>query len=210
MLPSKIVFIGGMHRSGTSWLAGELRARGLDLGGDCNWSGPDNEKGYFEDFRMMEFNDRILEACGGTWWSPPPASSIECMRLDRETNKFTLDVLIGDKGGPVIGVKDPRISLTYPVLREAVKPLPSVFLATRRDRGSVIASMSKVKGLSAETCGALYDDYTARLEEYGAEMVDFPSRDGLDRAARLCDLGEADAGWFDPRLIHFNSNHLVG
>src|SRR5919106_6018808 len=59
----------GMHRSGTSLVAGVLRLLGVDLGSDEEFLPPDsnNQSGYFELADLVEINDEILAHYGGTW-----------------------------------------------------------------------------------------------------------------------------------------------
>ena len=67
---STIVCILGMHRSGTSCLAGSLEEAGLYLG-DVITNTPHNLKGTRENRRIFTLHDGILGRCGGTWQHPP-------------------------------------------------------------------------------------------------------------------------------------------
>mgnify|MGYP001821046382 CR=1 FL=1 len=64
------VIILGMHRSGTSCLAGSLEQAGLSLG-DVNRKAPHNAKGNRENFDIMALHDALLAANGGSWDDPP-------------------------------------------------------------------------------------------------------------------------------------------
>ncbi|OYT15998.1 MAG: hypothetical protein B7C24_10145 [Bacteroidetes bacterium 4572_77] len=63
-----IVIVGGMHRSGTSALAGLLHHNGIVMGEEVNFKPRpkknQNAKGYYENFRFRSLNDRILEHNG--------------------------------------------------------------------------------------------------------------------------------------------------
>jgi hypothetical protein len=63
------VCVLGMHRSGTSLVAGILRELGIDLGPDEEFLPPDpnNQSGYFELADAVEINDEILAHYGGSW-----------------------------------------------------------------------------------------------------------------------------------------------
>jgi hypothetical protein len=67
------VCVLGMHRSGTSLVAGVLRQLGVDLGPDEEFLPPDpnNQSGYFELADVVEINDEILAHHGGSWDEPP-------------------------------------------------------------------------------------------------------------------------------------------
>lgn len=60
----------GMHRSGTSCLAGSLERCGIYLG-DVKKKGKYNKKGYFEIEEVYRIHDQILGLNRGTWKSPP-------------------------------------------------------------------------------------------------------------------------------------------
>ena len=67
------VVVVGMHRSGTSAMAGALAELGLALPDETDLitAGPANERGYWELRRFVTFNDRVLEYLNGNWFMPP-------------------------------------------------------------------------------------------------------------------------------------------
>jgi hypothetical protein len=60
----------GMHRSGTSWLAGTLEARGLQLG-EVNESAQYNQKGTRENDELQAIHVAVLRESGGSWRDVP-------------------------------------------------------------------------------------------------------------------------------------------
>src|SRR5690606_15498004 len=64
----------GMHRCGTSALAGSLQRRGLHLG-PVQERNPHNLRGNRESLRVMHLNNAVLEHSGGAWDNPPPSVS---------------------------------------------------------------------------------------------------------------------------------------
>lgn len=64
------VAIIGMHRSGTSCLAGCLEDLGLQLG-DVNVAAPHNKKGNRENPRFWTIHDAVLARIGARWDDPP-------------------------------------------------------------------------------------------------------------------------------------------
>ena len=72
------VSVIGMHRSGTSMVAGLLSIAGLDLGSDERLLASDegNASGYWENLELQDLNERILQRFDGTWYDPP--------KLDRD------------------------------------------------------------------------------------------------------------------------------
>jgi hypothetical protein len=105
------VLVLGMHRSGTSSVAGAL----VHLGGDAPLHmtppTPDNERGYWESSAIMELNGDVLAAADSDWmdWRKFDCSRIGGPFADglRARAKATLMAEFGDARIPVI--KDPRM-----------------------------------------------------------------------------------------------------
>jgi len=68
--PRAPLIILGMHRSGTSCLAGSLQQAGLVLG-DVHTANPHNRKGNREHPELMALHEELLQASGGSWHQPP-------------------------------------------------------------------------------------------------------------------------------------------
>lgn len=95
----------GMHRSGTSCLAGSLQQAGLTLG-DVYTANPFNKKGNREHPTLMALHDEVLESNGGSWHEPPAVvqwQESHCQK--RET------FVQGFAGVAPWGFKDPRALL---------------------------------------------------------------------------------------------------
>lgn len=101
-LPSRVVAILGMHRSGTSCLTGSLQNAGLFLG-DCHTWNKHNEKGNRENQKFVDLHDAILAANGGAWDSPP-ANVV----WSEEHFAWARDLLLAHAGEANFGFKDPR------------------------------------------------------------------------------------------------------
>ena len=67
---SRIVAVLGMHRSGTSWLAGSLEELGLEMG-EVSTRDPHNLKGNRENPVLMEIHEGVLHDNDGSWKRPP-------------------------------------------------------------------------------------------------------------------------------------------
>jgi|GEM_PF-2108777 len=117
--------IAGMHRSGTSMVAGLLQVCGLflgpeeELGFDSN-----NGEPHFENVRFVALNDQILSRLGGSWNNPPklPAGWEHMPEIEPLTGQAKqLIKHLGVQGD--WGWKDPRNSLTLPFWRRIVPDL---------------------------------------------------------------------------------------
>jgi hypothetical protein len=123
-----------MSRSGTSLTARILNLAGVYLGPEEELLGKDlrqlegegeavlararetNPEGFWEHYRIMRLNERILRAFGGNWREPPELSPgwerSEQLAAEREEAQALLAQSFDGHG--LWGWKDPRNSLTLP------------------------------------------------------------------------------------------------
>lgn len=99
---STVVFILGMHRSGTSLLASWLQSCGLFIGSDLYGQGIGNEKGHFEDWRFIKHHQLALGEL--PWYKPRPR------HFDFDTSARQL-IHQNDQLYAQWGWKDPRTCL---------------------------------------------------------------------------------------------------
>lgn len=103
----KTVVVLGMHRSGTSAVAGVLQILGVDMGDKMVTKDQFNTRGYFEDLEFQVLNKQILENTGARWDSPPDKDTLEGVAdFSPAIKELTA------KGKPIWGWKDPRTVLT--------------------------------------------------------------------------------------------------
>lgn len=118
----EMITIVGMHRSGTSALAGAIHKLGADLGPPSSWVPPatDNPRGFFEYAPVVDLNRDALLALGGTWSSPPPLPPgwVGDERLEG-LRQLVADVVA--EIPPDMVVKDPRLSLLLPFWEEVTE-----------------------------------------------------------------------------------------
>lgn len=106
-----IVTVLGMHRSGTSAIAGMLADHGVELG-PVSEQNRFNPRGNREIRELNRLHDRVLERSGGSWWDPP--ARIRARSGDyRRRNE-----ILGSIPGETIGVKDPRLLLVLDLWRD--------------------------------------------------------------------------------------------
>jgi hypothetical protein len=146
--PTRAVCVSGMHRSGTSVVAGALRFLGVSLGDPARMlkPGADNPKGYFEIQAVVQLDDELLAHLGGAWDQPPVldpgwerAGDLEPFRARAAT---VLDDVFGPASGRAhpIAWKDPRLSLLLPFWRTVV-PVDATIVVVR-DPVEVAASLA--------------------------------------------------------------------
>src|SRR5580658_3168224 len=64
---STALVVLGMHRSGTSALAGMLHHLGVALGERLMPASPDNPRGYWEHSEIVAINHRLMATMGWAW-----------------------------------------------------------------------------------------------------------------------------------------------
>jgi hypothetical protein len=115
----------GMHRSGTSSVAGALVRLGGQAPAHLMPAAPSNERGFWESNVVMELNDDILRAAGTFWNDWRPFDPRRLGRADewsfRERAAAALAAEFSGMGVPVL--KDPRMcrlmSFWRPVFADA-------------------------------------------------------------------------------------------
>jgi hypothetical protein len=193
------VLVLGMHRSGTSCLAGCLEEAGLWLG-EVNRAARFNAKGNRESREGMELNDAVLAAAGAAWDDPPASDPVwSAEHRDR------LEALVaGYPADRVWGLKDPRVLLTLSGWHERLAPRCA---GTFRHPLEVAASLRRrAKAWNSEMTQEhalyLWRTYNARMLDYHVHhpfpvlRYDQPAgtyRDRVRRIARTLALPAPDA-----------------
>ena len=118
--PPEALIVLGMHRSGTSALAGVLCKLGFVLPGAPIPLAPDNPKGHFESAWVKNLNERILRRLGTSWDDPLPGSfDWKAMRIDDLLSEVQSNLVDAFEAAPFLLVKDPRLCLSAPIWFDA-------------------------------------------------------------------------------------------
>jgi hypothetical protein len=157
------VYVLGMHRSGTSLLAGVIDALGFHGGPPDTMLKPDefNRDGYWEQRPIVELHDEVLLKLGGFASAPPKLTTLD-PDLAREVGG-RIDDTIADFQRPWF-VKDPRQVLLLDAWDAALGTQAFAVIASRRPH-DVIRSLRHRNGYSAELAGGLWEHYTHALLE---------------------------------------------
>lgn len=131
-----VVCVLGMHRSGTSCLAGALQSAGL-FAGEVVESAPFNPKGNRENLRIRALNDAVLGASGGSWRHPPQELTWT-PEHERERNDIVTDF---ERRADVWTFKDPRTVLTLDFWRAGIADF--VLVGTFRHPTAVVGSLQQ-------------------------------------------------------------------
>lgn len=164
------VIVLGMHRSGTSMIAGVLHKLGVSMGDDLVLGEmEENPGGYYEDREFIHINEHILTQAGGGWFTLPDPELIE-----GQAGLFQKQIraLIKKRNAQhqFWGWKDPRTALTLPCFLPYLSS-PKI-VVVRREKESVIKSLVKrEKGTMTERAAdALYTEYHIRIVQSAARV----------------------------------------
>ncbi len=149
----------GMHRSGTSLVAGALREAGVYAGedGELMAARRDNPRGFHERVDVVRLNDSLLEAAGGNWFSPVSTRWAIAPAMLRERDRIV--AALASRGNWLI--KDPRMALTWPLWREALGEAIRLFVC--RNPLAVAASLRQRERFPLEYGLALWERYNREL-----------------------------------------------
>lgn len=191
--PDRCVMILGMHRSGTSALAGSLREAGLYMGDVLDGGFALNPKGLQEPESIIFMHEDLLRANGGAWHDPP--AQIEWRRLHSSVRRLFIE---SRRGHGVWGFKEPRTLL---VAEAWIEDLPDwTGVGIFRDPREVAVSIHRRNGFPVEKGLRLWQTYNARLldlhRRHGVALMEFTTSASQMRAgiARLA----AHAGLHPP------------
>ena len=111
MQDDPIYIVSGMHRSGTSALAGLLSRCGFALGVEQELlqATAHNVKGHFEHMSSLQINDTLLALAGGSWGTLPSQEQIDAVS---QQSADAIRNFCRSFAGNLI--KDPRFSVTLP------------------------------------------------------------------------------------------------
>ena len=164
--PAAPVIVLGMHRSGTSLLAGSLQLAGLELG-RVSEKDKHNARGSRENTGIVSFHDAVLAAHGFSWKNPPMG---EIGWTPNERSRARAEMAELNSGG-LWGFKDPRSLLMIRAWRGLCRD--ARFVGIFRNPVDVAASLVAAKACDEATAYDLWDHYNRRLLALHQEL-EFP------------------------------------
>jgi len=137
------IIVTGMHRSGTSMVAGILKLCGVYFGDNLLHPQKENPKGFFEDLEFLEINKEILACSGGSWYDPPSK-----LKINQNIKEKIKAFLRGWDKYSLVGFKDPRCSITLPVWADYINNLQVVIC--ERAAEEIALSLANRNGFSED------------------------------------------------------------
>lgn len=210
------LIILGMHRSGTSCLAGSLQQAGVYLGEVSKYN-EYNKKGNKENERTMKLNETILKFNNSSWHTPP--SKLVWTKAHESEGNALIRSFEKKSNSQYWGFKDPRVLLTLPFWE---KLLPQAkYVGTYRNPISVSQSLNNRAEYSIETKLGLnlWLHYNHMLIDFFNKKpfplisFDLSAEDYKDKLKQICSiLNLSDVehiDFFDGNLRNQKNNKLM-
>ena len=148
---NRVIVVLAMHRSGSSVMTRGLKALGVDLGDDLlEASEGENDKGFWEDVDIFEFNERLLAKAQSSWQklAPLDGALFEGPAYATERREAAELLVKKLKPGVVFGFKDPRTVVLFAFWRCVFEDLELDvrYLITVRNPLETAASLNKRSG----------------------------------------------------------------
>lgn len=167
-LSGNFVVVLGMHRSGTSALAGVLNSLGFQAGKTLLPPGEFNERGYFEDRHLVRQHDALLKAIEHVWYDERslPIGWLEGSAATEAKKTLTLHMRTDFDLNKNCVLKDPRMCWLLPLWKDIFSTLgivPGYILSVRHPL-EVAQSLMRRDGLAVKRSILLYASYLLEAE----------------------------------------------
>jgi len=162
------ILVVGMHRSGTSAVAGAVRLLGATQPRYTIPAGPDNPSGFWEALSILSINDWILKQAGATWYECLgfDANALDARARAAAQSFVTLSLMSEFGDAPMPLIKDPRICLLMDVWLPALlaRGASPVALLVVRSPDEVAESLAARERLPPAVSAALWLRYMLDAE----------------------------------------------
>ena len=169
MKKNTAIIVLGMHRSGTSALAGVLNQLGISVGKSLFPAQQGvNEKGFWENRWVVETNEELLFSMGSCWddWLPLQNGWERSSTIQRYKKKMVKGIIADFSRTPLWVVKDPRMCRLLPIWKQvfAETSTQPFYLLTVRHPSQVIKSLIKRDEFSMDKALLLWLAHNLEME----------------------------------------------
>lgn len=135
-------------------ITGILYHCGLELGKNLLMHAKDNPKGHFENKRFIGINREILIRNNGRWFSPPKEIHFK-PGLRKKMREFINEF----DAQKIVGFKDPRTCLTFPLWYQVINPEPIKVVMVVRPFSAIAKSLKNRNDFNLRRGETLADHY---------------------------------------------------
>lgn len=171
--PRRLFLVLGMHRSGTSAVAGLLGQVGFALPTSSEPGDGYNPTGYSEPLWILTVHDRLLDGCQSSWHDPVlPWLSQQLEQAHAQLEQALVEDFAGKPVDGVALLKDPRECRLMPLWLELLQrraPQVQVLLVVRRPE-AVAASLGRRDQLPQNRALLLWLSHTLEAELHSRAM----------------------------------------
>jgi len=147
-----VLFVLGMHRSGTSTCTGILEKLGVNLGNNLMAAHPTNPKGFWEHEDILDIHERLLQTLHSYWADILPLPNKWWLNSEVQPFKDELIEIVQRDfaNAPFWGVKDPRLCRLLPLWKDLLlnQECRPCFVHLIRNPLEIVVSMQKRNGVS--------------------------------------------------------------
>lgn len=174
-----VLFILGMHRSGTSAVTRVCSLLGAQLPKTLMGANPGNPKGHWESDVLVSYNDQLLEKEGYNWFDVPSWTKLRSLGKAHIANSSALIQLLESEylneknNEPLLLIKDPRISLFLPEYEDVITQSKNyneikaiICLRSPLEVANSIYKRDKLDKVSAQLVWLIYMLYAERSSRH--------------------------------------------
>ncbi|MBN2648946.1 MAG: sulfotransferase [Prolixibacteraceae bacterium] len=159
-----IIFVLGMHRSGTSLVAQMVAKWGAYMGNNLMKADWYNQDGYWEYNPLVTLHEKMLAYTGNTWYAPPESIDVaHLINVFGNEARVLIDEM--DKESIIWSWKDPRMAIFLPFWQELLKDRELLYVYSYRNPLSIAVSLKTRDSIPTITTTALWEIYTLKIFE---------------------------------------------
>lgn len=165
-----VIVVLGMHRSGTSTVAGLISLMGYGIGKEPVPALDENPKGFFENNIICGFNQDLLARLQVNWFSTYFLPHNWYKREDFSTELKKLHKIFDQQFSELdhIVLKDPRMCVLLPLYLDFFRQrdINPFFVLAHRSSQAIASSLSKRNSFTVEKSHLLWLDHIIKAERY--------------------------------------------
>lgn len=165
---SQALMVLGMHRSGTSALAGALGLGGVALPAHLMPATDANPRGYFESQRFYELHEELLSDLGTPWYdlSPLPSGFLDSPEAEAWVERLAEAVRAEFGDSPLFVLKDPRLCRLVPLWKRVLDKVgaDARWILVVRNPLEVAASLQREHAIEGRLGELLWLDHVLQAE----------------------------------------------